>query len=192
VTDDKENPKPLDDLPTVAGDSSSEPEYKVGPGHPPKEYRWKKGCPSPHPKGRTPKDPVLSDLKKIFEEAINKKYKVKKGDKDVFLTRMALGIDQVLNKFAKGDRHAWSMLTEMADKLDVDFLAGQKGKIQEAVQPSHQAILDAYVARQLRGPNQREWSPVDEDANAPNELREGLVSLRPPKTTRKVNRVKLQ
>ena len=115
MTDDKEDPKPLDDLPTVDGDSSSEPEYKVGPGHPPKEYRWKKGCPSPHPKGRTPKDPVLSDLKKIFEEAINKKYKVKKGDKDVFLTRMALGIDQVLNKFAKGDRHAWSMLTEMAD-----------------------------------------------------------------------------
>src|SRR5258705_12123919 len=91
---------------------------------------------------------TLCYLKKIFEEAINKKYKVKKGDKDVFLTRMALGIDQVLNKFAKGDRHAWSMLTEMADKLDVDFLAGQKGKIQKAVQPSHQAILDAYVARQ--------------------------------------------
>jgi hypothetical protein len=150
------------------------------------------GMPFSPSKRQDSEGPCAIGPEENIEEAINKKYKVKKGDKDVFLTRMALDIDQVLNKFAKGDRHAWSMLTEMADKLDVDFLAGQKGKIQEAVQPSHQAILDAYVARQLRGPNQREWSPVDEDANAPNELREGLVSLRPPKTTRKVNRVKLQ
>lgn len=28
---------------------------KVGPGHPPKEYRWKKGGPSPNPRGRPPK-----------------------------------------------------------------------------------------------------------------------------------------
>jgi hypothetical protein len=190
VTDDQEDPTPLDDPPTVDGDSSAEPEYKVGPGHPPKEFRWKKGCPSPNRKGRTPKDPMLSDLKKIFEEAINKKYKVKKGDKDVFLTRMALGIDQALNKFAKGDRHAWAMLTEMAEKLGVDFLAGQKRKIQEAIQPSHQAILDAYVARQpVRAPvdpSQTQWSP---GADAPNELRDGLVSLR-TKTTRPVNRLK--
>jgi hypothetical protein len=179
VTNDQEAPKPLDDLSPVDGDSSPEPEYQVGPGHPPKEYRWKKGCPTPNPKGRTPKDPALSDLKKIFEEAINKKYKVNKGDKQVFLTRMALGIDQLLNKFAKGDRHAWAILNEMAAKLGVDFMAGQKEKIQEAIQPSHQAILTAYVARQ---PTAAAAPP--KRVSAPTEL-SGLV-LSPEKATRRV------
>jgi hypothetical protein len=31
-------------------DSSDGDAYKVGPGFPPNEYKWKKGCPSPYPR----------------------------------------------------------------------------------------------------------------------------------------------
>lgn len=37
-------------------------DYKVGPGRPPKEHRWRKGQPSPNPRGR----PIKKDLEKMF------------------------------------------------------------------------------------------------------------------------------
>lgn len=165
---------------------SSNDEYRVGPGHPPLESQFKKGAPSPNPKGRPRKDATaLPDVKKLFEEALNKKFKLKKGDKDVFLTRTALGIDQLLNQFAKGDRHARRDLMDMAEKFGVDLLAGQKAKIQEALQPSHQTILDAYLARQLQPP-----APTFQPrVNAPNELRDGLIDL---KVTRPVVRLDIK
>jgi hypothetical protein len=165
---------------------STKDEYRVGPGHPPLESQFKKGAPSPNPKGRPRKDATaLPDVKKLFEEALNKKFKLKKGDKDVFLTRTALGIDQLLNQFAKGDRHARRDLMDMAEKFGVDLLAGQKAKIQEALQPNHQAILDAYVARQLPQP-----APAFQPrVNAPNELRDGLTDL---KVTRPVVRLDIK
>jgi hypothetical protein len=119
-------------------------------------------------------------VKKLFEEALNKKFKLKKGDKDVFLTRTALGIDQLLNQFAKGDRHARRDLMDMAEKFGVDLLAGQKAKVQEALQPSHQTILNAYLARQLQPAT---FQPRE---NAPNELRDGLMDR---KVTRPVRRL---
>ena len=32
--------------------------YKVGPGFPPNEHKWKKGCPSPYPKRQAQKNRV--------------------------------------------------------------------------------------------------------------------------------------
>ena len=51
-------------------------------------------------------------------------------------------------QFAKGDRHARRDLFALADKLGVDLLAGQHKRVQEALASNHQAILEAYVARQ--------------------------------------------
>ena len=86
-------------------DSSDGRPYKVGPGYPPKQYTWKKGGPSPYPKGRPKK--VLSmkpDLKKALESALNDKVVVTNKDKkEVVLTKAALGIQQLVNQFAKGD-----------------------------------------------------------------------------------------
>jgi len=73
---------------------------------------------------------------------------------------------------------------DIAAKFGVDLLAGQRGKIEEALLPSHQAILDDYVSRQPRA------SPVIEPkVIASPELRDGVVTLR-PKTTRPVNRLR--
>lgn len=49
-------------------------EYEVGYGKPPKQYRWKKGCPSPNPKGRPKKSKSLKEaLQVAFSTEINTK-----------------------------------------------------------------------------------------------------------------------
>ena len=155
--------------------SPSENEYKIGPGHPPVEHQFKKGGPSPNPKGRPRKDAtILPDVKKFLQDGLNKKVKVTRGDKQAFLTRTELGIEQLLNRFAKGERHAQRDLMDMAEKFGVDLLAGQRGKIEQALLPSHQAILDDYVSRQPRP------SPaIKERVIASSELRDGIVTTRP-------------
>jgi hypothetical protein len=178
MTDQKPNQKTGNPAPVDSG-NGSDPDYKVGPGNPPNEYKWKKGGPSPYPKGRPRKEAsALPDAKKIFEEAVKKKFKMKKGDKEVFLTRLDMGIDQLLTQFAKGDRHARRDVMEMAEKLGVD-LPGQKGRIEDALSVGHEAILESYLAR--RPPRARSF-PVK--VVAPPELLEGIDMS---KTTRPVN-----
>lgn len=51
--------------------SDDDEPYKVGPGKPPKEYRWEKGCPSPNPSGRPPnrkREMMLAPLDKVAEK----------------------------------------------------------------------------------------------------------------------------
>jgi hypothetical protein len=128
-------------------DPSDEDTYKVGPGFPPNEHKWKKGCPSPYPTGRPRK--VLSmkpDLKKALEAALNEKVVITKDKKEMVLTKAALGIKQLVNQFAKGDRHARRDILQYAALLGVDLHA--KDVITEALGIDHQAIVDAYVRRQ--------------------------------------------
>src|SRR5258706_9067847 len=88
-------------------DRSDKDAYKVGPGFPPNEHKWKKGCPSPYPKGRPKKAPSMKpELKKAFEAALNEKVVITKDKKKTVLTKAALGIKQLVNQFANGDRHA--------------------------------------------------------------------------------------
>ncbi len=122
--------------------------HKVGPGSPPSDKRWKKGDPSPNPLGRPRKDQsMLPDVRKAFEQAINKKVPVPRGDKTVLMTRVEIGLEQLLNQFAKGDRHARRDLMEIADKLGIDFLAKHKQNLERALTPNYQAILDASLDR---------------------------------------------
>lgn len=121
---------------------------KVGPSHPPADKRWMKGGPSPNPRGRPRKEQsMLPDVRKAFEQAVNKKVLVPRGDKKVLMTRVEIGLEQLLNQFAKGDRHARKDLMDYADKLGIDFLAKHKQALEEALTPNYQAILDASFAR---------------------------------------------
>lgn len=130
----------------AAPDAPSE-EYKVGPGRPPKEFQFKPGQ-SGNPKGAKRKPPSIApDLKLLLERALNSTVKLKQGEKEQIVTKAAAGIEQLVNQFAKGDRHARRDLIALADKLGVDLLAGQGNAIQEALTPNHQAILDDYLAR---------------------------------------------
>lgn len=158
-------------------------EDKVGPGRPPKQHQFKKGAPSPNPKGRPRKDATLApDLKKALEDALNKKVAVKTGERQILVSKATLGIEQLVHQFAKGDRHARRDLMDMAPKLGVDLLAGQKGRIEEALSASHQTILDSYFAGR-----HRPTPALAKKVIAPPELLEGIDM--PARTTRPVNRI---
>ena len=125
-----------------------EPEYKVGPGRPPKEYRFKPGQ-SGNPKGlkRKPK-PMAPDLKAALERALHEPIKLKQGERERTMTMAEAGIKQLVAQFAKGNHQARRDLIVLCDKLGVDLLAGQHQAIQEALASNHKAILQTYVERQ--------------------------------------------
>jgi Family of unknown function (DUF5681) len=124
-----------------------DPDYKVGPGRPPKEFRFPKGK-SGNPKGRKPKPPTLApDLKAALERALNEKVPVKQGERTLLLSKADAGILQLVNQFAKGDRHARRDLFQLADKLGVDLAGRLQTALETALGPDQQSILDAYVER---------------------------------------------
>jgi len=159
----KSDPTRGEPLESQADGSQSKPaeEHKVGPGSPPPDKRWQKGGPSPNPRGRPRKEQsMLLDLRQAFEQAINKKVSVPRGDKMVLMTRVEIGLEQLLNQFAKGDRHARRGLMEYADKLDIDFLAKHKQTLEQALTPNYQAILEASFARRSGAANVAAAKPV--------------------------------
>jgi Family of unknown function (DUF5681) len=99
-------------------------------------------------KGAKRKSPsVVPDLKLLVERALSEKVTLKQGDKERILTKAAVGIEQLVNQYAKGDRHARRDLIALADKLGVDLTAGQGKVMQEVLASEQKAILDAYVRR---------------------------------------------
>ena len=85
------------------------------------------------------------DLKKALEAALNEKVVITKDKKEVVLTKAALGIQQLVNQFAKGDRYARRDLFQYAAQLGVDLQA--KDVVAEALGISQQAIVDAFLRR---------------------------------------------
>jgi hypothetical protein len=132
----------------VPAPETSEPEYKVGPGRPPKEFRFKPGQ-SGNPKGakRKPK-PIAPDLKAALEQALNKQIKVKQGEKERMVSMAVAGIEQLVAQFVKGNHQARRDLIALADKLDVDLMASQRQALEQALAPNHEVILQTYVERQ--------------------------------------------
>jgi hypothetical protein len=118
----------------TAPTKTPEPEYKVGPGRPPKEYQFKPGQ-SGNPKGpkRKPK-PMAPDLKAALERALHEMAEA--------------GIKQLVAQFVKGNHQARRDLIVLADKLGIDLMTGQQQALQEAVAANHEVILETYVARQ--------------------------------------------
>jgi hypothetical protein len=159
-------------------DSPDSNPYKVGPGRPPNEHKWKKGGRSPNPKGRPKKVPSMKpDLKKAFESALNEKVVViTKDKKEVELTKASLGIQQLVNQFAKGDRHARRDLFQYASLLGVELHA--KDIIEEALGVDDQAIVAAAFRRiaQQAAPE----VSADDHVKAPPDLLDDDVALSDP------------
>jgi hypothetical protein len=151
--------------------------YKVGPGFPPNEHKWKKGGRSPNPKGRPKKVPSMKpDLKKALESALNEKIVVTSKDKkEVVLTKASLGIQQLVNQFAKGDRHARRDLFQYAAQLGVDLHA--KDIITEALGINEAAIVESYVQRRLQ--QSPEASPEDRVKAPPDLLDDDVTESQP-------------
>jgi hypothetical protein len=125
-----------------------QPEYKVGPGRPPKEHQFKPGQ-SGNPKGvkRKPK-PIAPDLKAALERALHEPIKLKQGEKERIVTMAEAGIKQLVAQFVKGNHQARRDLIALCDKLGVDLMAGQRNALNEALAANHEVILRTYVERQ--------------------------------------------
>src|ERR1700758_233755 len=92
-------------IPDTSGPDAAGEEYRVGPGRPPKEFQFKPGQ-SGNPKGAKRKKPSIAlDLKAVFERAFSKTVTLRQGEKEQIVTKFAAGIEQLVNQFAKGDRH---------------------------------------------------------------------------------------
>jgi Family of unknown function (DUF5681) len=157
----------------AARTQTSDQEYKVGPGRPPKEHQFKPGQ-SGNPKGAKRKAPSLApDLKASLELALNKTVTLKQGEKERIVTMAAAGIEQLVAQFAKGDHRARRDVFWLTDKFGVDLVNGGRQAFEEALAANHQAILEAYVARRrgVTAPSSSVLAPpelLDDDPDQPS------------------------
>src|ERR1700746_1472662 len=121
----------------TAPTKTPEPEYKVGPGRPPKEYQFKPGQ-SGNPKGpkRKPK-PMAPDLKAALERALNEQIKLKQGERERTMNMAGACTMQWVPQLAKGNHRARRDLIVLCDNLGVNLLAAQRQAVQEALAASH-------------------------------------------------------
>jgi hypothetical protein len=147
----------------------SDQEYRVGPGRPPKEYQFKPGQ-SGNPKGARPKPrSIVPDLKALFEDALSRKVTLRQGEREKIITKAAAGIEQLVNQFAKGDRHARRDVLALAARLGVDLVPGQGDEFAQSVASALSANDEALLADYVR----RYASQVDRvgDIDAPSRPR---------------------
>ena len=136
---------------------ASDQEYRVGPGRPPKQYQFKPGQ-SGNPTGarRKPRS-IAPDLKALFERALSGKVTLRHGEQERIITKAAAGIEQLVNQFAKGDRHARRDLLALAERLGVDLVAGQGDALEQtvaaALSANDEALLADYVRRHAVPPD---------------------------------------
>jgi hypothetical protein len=128
-------------------------EYRVGPGHPPKQYQFKKGQ-SGNPNGAKRKVPALAlDLKALLERALNEREKVGDREREKIVTKAQAGIEELVDQFATGDRHARRDLMDIAEKLGIDLTAGHRDTIERslavALTPNDQALVDDFIQHYL-------------------------------------------
>jgi Family of unknown function (DUF5681) len=121
-------------------------EYKIGPGKPPREYQWKPGQ-SGNPAGKKPS--MLPDLKAQFERALNNKIKLKRGERDEIVTKLAAGADMLIDQFVAGDARARRDVIAFANLLGVD-LASQSRKIEQALKEHHTTDDEELLADYFR------------------------------------------
>ena len=155
---------------------TSDQEYRVGPGRPPKEYQFKPGQ-SGNPKGtrRKPKS-IAPDLKALFERALSGQVTLRQGEQETIITKAAAGIEQLVNQFAKGDRHARRDLLALAARLGVNLVAGQGDALEQSVatalSANDEALLADYVRRHAVQPDR----PDEMDAGSRSRDHSGPAS----------------
>ena len=103
---------------------------------------------------------MQADVRKAFEQALDTKVSVPRGERNVLMTRVEIGIEQLLNRFAKGERYAVREVLQFAAQVGSDYFDRHKQIIEEALGPANQAILDAYVARRTGTFNVAPVEPV--------------------------------
>jgi hypothetical protein len=142
----------LADATPARKNASSGEQYRVGPGHPPREFQFKPGV-SGNPEGAKPKSKLLRDLKAVFERALNEK--VKRGERAEMMTKFEAGCKELATQFADGDHRARRDVFDFAGKLGIDLTAGRGSDRQVDVSSEaelRQALLDRGIPARLLPP----------------------------------------
>ena len=113
---------------------------------------------------------IALDLKALFERALSGKVTLRQGEQEKIITKAAAGIEQLVNQFAKGDRHARRDFLALAARLGVNFVAGQGDALEQSVatalSANDEALLADYVRRHAVQPDR----PDEIDASSRSNL----------------------
>jgi hypothetical protein len=143
------------DAATARQNDSSGEEYRVGPGHPPREFQFKPGV-SGNPEGAKPKSKSLvRDVKALVKRALNKKAKFGQGERAKIMTKLEAGFDELADQFAAGDRYARRDVFHYAEKLGIDLTPRQAKDTPVDVSNEaerRQALLDRGIPARLLPP----------------------------------------
>jgi hypothetical protein len=89
----------------------------------------------------------------MLEAALSQKIRVKEGEREKIMSRLAIGFEQLANQFAKGDRYARREVFQLADQFGIDLtksLSFVSASLDQAAVSAHdEAILADYVRRQI-------------------------------------------
>ena len=87
---------------------------------------------------------------------------LRQGEQEKIITKAAAGIEQLVNQFAKGDRHARRDLLALAERFEVDLVAGRGAALEQtvaaALSANDEALLADYVRRHPSSPSVRSRS----------------------------------
>jgi len=133
----------------VSLNPSPKGEYRVGPGHPPREYQFRKGQTGNILGGKLRKRSIAPDLKALLQRILNEKMPRRQGEK--ILTKAEAGMRHLVDQFARGDRNARRDLIHIAEKLGIDLTAGDalKQSVAVALTQNDQELVDDFVQHYL-------------------------------------------
>ena len=130
--------------------------YRVGPGRPPPQFRFKPGQSGNPSGGKRKGNSITPDLKEALERALRMKITLGRGDRQRTVTKAVAGIEKLVNEFVEGDRFARRDLIALAKTLGLDLTMGHGKMIEsallEAFTANDQALLDDYVQRRASEP----------------------------------------
>jgi hypothetical protein len=109
--------------------------------------------------------------------ALGKKVTLTIDDKERIVTKAAAGIEQLVNQFARGDRHARRDLFDLADKLGLDLGASSKAALEELSGKALTANDEALIADFLKRHSSDDRSKSDNHAQiSPDKMQENLTT----------------
>jgi hypothetical protein len=86
----------------------------------------------------------------LFEGALRKKVKLTQGEQERIMSKAEVGIEQLVNQFAKGDHRARRDLIALARILGVNLTADQGQAIEKVLEAAVTANDEVLVADFLR------------------------------------------
>ena len=118
------------------------PDYRVGPGRPPKHSQFRKGT-SGNPRGR-PKGSL--NVATVLARTLRERVVVNENGKRKTITKLQAAVKQLVNKAATGDMNAFKVLSTLAHSAE-EQVAAQGGGSTEELKEVDQKILQDVLKR---------------------------------------------